>query len=317
MMAALSCMFFVCGARDYLFDRAICTGLGDRVGTMLTLAALARLEDCKVVFQWCNNHGEIFSQIRRHIPRWYGYNYSLVDFKSRFSLPAEIILVESITAKHRTLPLVQWTGVGVPAEQGSDSVYTIAWKTTRLGTKRLSARKFKESYKAVTRPFAASAAVAEQEYYVAVHLRGPDDNMYYGDMDNLSLYCTGKVLIQLMALNVTMVAISNNVAWANELLGGRLRVREGGSAFEDFSLLLGASGVVQHAWGGWSSYSHVHALVSGIPLISTFRGSPHRRDVFRAQGGLPREMYYCENRGDYVKALTGKIRLVVNVEGSS
>ena len=247
MMAALSCMFFVCGARDYLFDRAICTGLGDRVGTMLTLAALARLEDGKVVFQWCNYHKGIFSQIRSHIPRWHGHNYSMVEFKSRFSLPAEIILVESITAEHRTLPLVQWTGLGVPAEEGSDSVYTIAWKTTRLGRAQLSAREFQESYQTVASHFAASVAAEEQVYVVAVHQRGPDDNTYYGDMDNLSLYCTGKVLKQLMALNVTLVAISNNVAWANELLGGRLRVRDGGSAYDDFSLLLGASGVVQHA----------------------------------------------------------------------
>ena len=308
IVVVLSCIFFVgrVETRDYLFDRGICTGLGDRVGTMLTLAALARIEGATVVFQWCNFHKGIFSQIRSHIPRWHGYNYSMVEFKSRFSLPAEIILVESITAQHRTLPLVQWTDVGVPAEDGSDSVYTIAWKTTRLGRAQLSAREFKESYQTVAGFFAASVAM-EGQVYVAVHLRGPDNNTYYGDMDNLSLYCTGKVLKQLMALNVSLVAISNNVPWANELLGGRLRVSDGRSAYDDFSLLLGASGVVQHAWGGWSSYSHVPALASGIPLISTFRGSRHRHDLFRAQGGLPREIYSCENRRDYVKAVAASV----------
>ena len=304
------CMLLGTGvwARDYLFDRAICTGMGDRVGTLLTLAALARSEGGTVVFRWCNNPIEVYSRIHPHIPRWRGYNYSIAEFRSRFSVPHEVILVESITEKHKLLPLVQWSGVGVPAEHGSDSVYTVAWKTTRLSrVSQLSASEFKEAYQAVARPLSASGA-AEQGLgvYVAVHLRGPDDNTYSppsGAWDDLAMYCTGKVLQQVLALNVTLVAVSNNVVWANELLGGRLRVRDGGTAYDDFSLLLGASGIVQHAWGGWSSYSSVPALASGMPVINTFRGSPQRSDLFREQGGVPREMYSCSRRGAFMHAL--------------
>ena len=300
----------------YLFDRAICTGLGDRVGTMLTLAALGRSHSAKVVFRWCHDGKEISSRMLPHIPAWHGYdNYSLPEFKTRFFPPSEVVLVERITHEHQKLPRVQWSGVGIPAEQGSDSVYTIAWKTTRLGYMPISAHKFKTSYQAVARPFAAQAFDLQNRNntYIALHLRGPDNNTYWppdGAWDDLTLYCTGKVLRKLLALNVTLVAISNNKEWANTLLGGRLAVREFVSAYDDFSLLLGATGIVQHAWAGWSSFSTVPALASGAPLINTFRGVPHRYGLFRAQGGaLPSELYDCTQIDEFVHRVNVNARV--------
>jgi hypothetical protein len=289
----------------YLFDRAICTGLGDRVGTLLTLAALARIHDSKVVFPWCVDASEIYSRVHPHIPRWYGYNYNLSEFKKRFtlSLDPHIFFVERITAEQRkTLPRVQWEGIGLPAEHGSDSVYTIAWKTTRLGNhhKEISAGIFKDAYQAVARPLTKK----HHRAYIALHLRGPDDNTYCppsNDGDDMDLYCTGKVLRRLLALNTTIIAISNNQDWANELLGGRLKVREFVTAYDDFELLLGASAIVQHAWGGWSSFSSVPAFASGAPLINTFRGLPHRYRLFQEQGGLPSNMYDCKQQSEFVK----------------
>ncbi len=82
-------------------------------------------------------------------------------------------------------------------------------------------------------------------------------------------------------------------------------MRESVSAYDDFSLLLGASGIVQHAWGGWSSFSTVPALASGAALINTFRGVPHRYGLFRAQGGcLPSELYDCTQRDEFVERVS-------------
>jgi hypothetical protein len=87
---------------------ANCTGLGDRVGTMLTLAALGRSLGAKVVFLWCDGLSEIFSRMLPHIPRWRGYNFSLTEFKTRFSPPEVVVLVERVTDEHKKLPQVQW-----------------------------------------------------------------------------------------------------------------------------------------------------------------------------------------------------------------
>jgi hypothetical protein len=294
--------------RKYFFDLDICTGMGDRVGTILTLAALARLEGARVVVWWCDKPSKIFSRVHPHIPRWHGYNYSLTEFKKRFVLPTEVILVDTVAARHTKLPRVQWKGVGLPAEHGSNSVYTIAWKTTRHGLTLKSGQRFELAYKAVSRPLAESAGGSgggRNRRYVAVHLRGPDDNTYSqfeGAWNISSTYCTSKVIARLLTLNVPMIAISNNITWAQSQLGQKLQVQEETNPYDGFSLLLGASAIVQHAWKGWSSYSSVPAFASGAPLINTYRGEPHRYNLFRNQGGLPRELYDCSQQSEFVQA---------------
>ncbi len=39
--------------QDFLFDLPICTGLGDSVGTVLSLAALARHHNTTIAYPWC------------------------------------------------------------------------------------------------------------------------------------------------------------------------------------------------------------------------------------------------------------------------
>ena len=304
----------VSARKEYLFDRAICTGLGDRLGTLLTLAALARMEKARVVFPWCEDPSEILPRVRPQIPQWDGYDFPLHEFIERFHPPNELMLVSNLTAANRMLPRVRWEGVGVPAEDGSDAVYTIAWRTTQLSRPPVSAEEFRLAYRAVSRPIAARARSKMRAHhlgyarpYAVFHLRGPDHNTFFpfaGAYDDRALFCTGSVVRRMLKRKVDMYAISNNVSWANELLAGvkGLRVVAGSTAYDDITLLLGASAVIQHAWSGWSSYSTVPALAAGIPLITTWRGTPHRLDLFRAQGGLPSELYSCEGKHAFLEA---------------
>ncbi len=66
-------------------------------------------------------------------PRGTGSTTLHTEFKTRFSPPEEVVLVEKVTDELKKLPRVQWEGVGIPAEHGSDSVYTIAWGAKRGG----------------------------------------------------------------------------------------------------------------------------------------------------------------------------------------
>ena len=66
----------------------------------------------------------------------------------------------------------------------------------------------------------------------------------------------------------------------------------------DFRALLGASGIIQHASHGWSSYSSVAAMSRGIPLLNTWIGPGENRDAmylgtlagFARTGGCPPEL---------------------------
>jgi hypothetical protein len=129
-------MFFswpISSARLYLFDRHICTGLGDRVGTMLSLAALARVEKASIAYLWCKDPSVIVPDQRVLMPKGIGFNYSLDEFQSRFKPPSEIVFVDDLSQPElQGLPRVIWKFLPLPAEQGSDSIPQNGWLTMRL-----------------------------------------------------------------------------------------------------------------------------------------------------------------------------------------
>ena len=285
---------------SFLFERDICTGLGDRLGLVLTLAAFARLEDAVVVFPWCEDPGPVLPRLTAGIPTWRGYNFSLAEFRRRFELPKEVALVRNVTSEHWGLPRVRWENVGVQAEHGSDSVYTVAWRTMRLGRADVGASEFGRAYKRIGTALASKWR--RREPYAVLHLRGPDANTPDAYDHDPSAFCTGKVVRRLQRLGLRFIAMSNNCTWANDLLGGHLRVScEDSEAYDDLGQLLGASAIVQHVWGGWSSFSSVPALAASIPMITTFRGTPFRPGLFQAQGGAPPEMFACGRREAFVR----------------
>jgi hypothetical protein len=304
-------------AQDFLFDRPICTGLGDRVGVMLTLAALARVNNATIGFQWCKDPSVIIPAQRRLMPLWHGFDYNFTEFKARFRPPSDIIFVSDLsTPALQRLPKVVWEqgNMPFPAEQGSDSIPNIAWLTMRLPTPaRLDyIDSFQAHYRDIVAPIAAAQPGAGiHGPFILLHMRGPDDNTFKGALDSSEHYCTGKVVKTLLKqkLGMPIYAISNNIPWADELLEGRVEILEDtGSAYDHFSLLISAKAIIQHGWGGWSSYSAVPALISVVPMINTYDPAlpNHRFRLFKSQLGLPTNFYDCTQIPEFTQAIVSR-----------
>ncbi len=77
-------------AQDFLLDRPICTGLGDRVGVILTLAALARFNNATIGFQWCKDPSVIIPAHRRLMPLWHGFDYNLQSYGVQGPIPSTL-----------------------------------------------------------------------------------------------------------------------------------------------------------------------------------------------------------------------------------
>jgi len=283
----------------WFFPRRICTGLGDRIGTWLTLASLARLQNATVFTVWCHDPSFMMPEIRVHIPEWHGYTYSIPDLHSSLGLPAEIVILHNDTGLG--LPNVT-EGHAAPAIAGFDAVYTIAWQTMRLGSDPVDASLYAGVYREVTRPMLARAAMKMgNEGYTAVHIRGPDDNTY-AFANTKYQFCTRKVLIRLRRMRARLLVVTNNVSWTVSKFGS---VLPPGSLdyvpdpLEDWTVLLGASAIVQHAWEGWSAYSSVAAMAGGIPLLTTYSGSLHRYDAISRYGRVPEEFYTCSRMNEF------------------
>ena len=108
-------------AEVWLYDRTICSGLGDRLGAMLTVATLAHLAGVQVEMEWCDGEkSRDFGDVRTHIPTWVGFNYSLPELEAAFRIPGGVRWVQSFsdTAARR----VVWVGNELPAHEALDQV---------------------------------------------------------------------------------------------------------------------------------------------------------------------------------------------------
>ena len=151
--------------------------------------------------------------------------------------------------------------------------------------------------------------------YIALHMRGPDDNTYSqheGCHDGPKTYCTMRVVNRLRKEipRVTIVVLTNNAEWAKQALSPKkVIISQDVEDYDDFALLLGAKAIVQHANFGWSSFSSNPAMIAGVPLLTTFRRrivQEHRFNIFKNYGGIPDEFHDCEQIPEFVQKVKEK-----------
>ena len=77
---------------DWLYERVVCTGLGDRLGTIIALSALASLQNSSFIVhvEWCTGPMRVDSSHLLYIPKWTGWHYSLKELKRTITLPRNI-----------------------------------------------------------------------------------------------------------------------------------------------------------------------------------------------------------------------------------
>jgi hypothetical protein len=309
----------------YVYDRPVCTGLGDRVGALMTLATLARINQIEISFEWCTDPSQVYGRIHPHIPRWCGYDYNVTDFQDRFwphSSLVKLIPTLSFADQRESRRKIVYEGLSVPAEAGLDQIYTTACKAVEVpGRPAPEPDNFKRHYRWVARAVVLHAMkkhpqnIEDNYPYVAVHMRAPDRNTYssfLGFHDNPKLYCTGRVLRRVLKHlpGVKVFVVTNNATWASQLLEHpRLDFRASISAYDDLALLLGASAIVQHSGHGWSAFSSNPAMMSGSPLITTYKRhlQHHRLGLFDQYGGAPSEFHDCTRIDEFVSEAYAKI----------
>jgi hypothetical protein len=310
----------------YVYDRAECTGLGDRVGILMTLATLANLHDVQIAFEWCQDPSQVFPRLHKHIPQWKGYDYDMPEFIGRFWPHHDklTIIADNFTSHQRESSYkVVWKNLAVPAEAGLHHVYTTAWKATQIPDKPvLDAENYKGHYRLVALAVQKHALAHNHRDlglteldYIVLHMRGPDNNTYQafeGAHDPLSeMYCTRKVLKRLLkgVPQAHFRVVTNNAYWLDKhLQHPRLLVVVNATAYDDFALLLGAKAIIQHATYGWSAFSSVPAMIGQIPLITTLKRhmQHHRLGWFENYGGIPDEFHDCGQIPDFVQKVKAR-----------
>ena len=298
-------------AAAWNFQRSTCTGLGDRVGALLSIAAVAHAYNGTVWTRWCTDPQGVHESnplFRHYVPQWTGFPWlTLEDLRARFSLPRTVHWAWE--TKPRRVISDEGDMARTPPTQGINFLPTVGHRVFVAEGEplRLSAAAFAAAYATVAAEF--RPLISTPTLDIVVHMRAWDNNTVAHDRRRRS-YCTRMVLRRLADTGLSMGVLSHNHTWALRMLGKRFGglLLPSQDAWHDMATLLRARrGIVQHADEGWSAFSSVPALARGLPLITTYQGSAkeHRHAFWRRFGTdlVPSTFKSCGELDAFVAAV--------------
>jgi hypothetical protein len=289
-----------------VFETSMCTGLGDRLGMLLSLAAVARAYNLTAVTMgWCVDPVGAFRNVpmhRQHIPGWTGYDYPLATLHEQLYLPDRVRVIASDAPQvPGALKVSDRGSPRLPPAQGLPFLPWLAHELFAVGERpRVDRAAFEAAYADAGRGLRVRRGVPA--YDVVVHLRAWDANTFVGADYAPAHYCTRAAVERLTeaAPWLSVAVISHNRTWARKVLGRRhlrRRLLRTDGVWEDMGVLLAARrGIVQHASEGWSAFSSVPSLARGVPLLSTYSAprAAHRHAYFASFGPLPEHWMRCD-----------------------
>lgn len=162
---------------EWSYRRSICTGLGDRLGVILSLAAVARAYNngSMITFRWCQTDGAVQAALdnplhMRYIPGWTGYSYPLWELHAHFELPPGVRIVGEWSEADPQPLLSDLGSASIPPLQGLPFLPSLGHAIFAAeGKPRLTASAFRQAYEESARMLRPLSVAAELD--IIVHLR--------------------------------------------------------------------------------------------------------------------------------------------------
>jgi hypothetical protein len=310
------------------YDRVLNTGFGDRLSVYLTAAAAAATVLGEVYMFWEPQHSSACPSNVCELSFDRIQEYAIWPPNLKI-LPKEMYNESEISCRS-----IRYNIPGLlPSYYAYDGVYPLAWKTIMLPEplRPLQLHNFVESYRQVAKQLKINIAkhpMLLDQKYVVVHVRGGDKSgphSHFNTLDILRQLPHGMPIIvvtdsddylPLIIPNTTIpiLTASTNISHPHSSEPSSLSIFRFPKAAEryegimqDFQLLLGATGIIQHSTGAWSSYSSVAAMAYGIPLLNTWvTGNPEDNSAtyvgvlasFDSNGGVPAELKSAHREED-------------------
>jgi hypothetical protein len=285
-----------------LFDRDICSGLGDRLLAIFSAYTIAILNNRSMVARWCDHA----------IPE---RSYPLEILKTHLKLPDGLTLLagrdfDSFKKSNPMLPKILYENRELKAFSAYDGVPSLAFKTMTLdGGIHITREMFEGVYYDWTKQIKqceARCTLPKSQAYFALHIRQGDKSFEHGSVPfihgaNNPLFCTHEALMLVSKTNLSTYFISDDVDLINsEVMSnyapyGVKRWISVEGIYCELCMMLHSKGIIQHSPLGWSAFSAVAAFAAQTPLLNTWRGTSsdenhlhfHRFYDFDSKGGRP------------------------------
>ena len=293
-----------------LFDRRICSGLGDRLLAIFSVYTIAVLNNHSLVARWCERGS---SEER---------TYPLAALQMYMTLPSGIKLLADdkydnylADVNPNSSAKITYEGHELPATAAYDGIPALAFRTMALdGGVPIDRQLFEHAYYHWTKQIQCNptCGLPANHSYLVLHIRQGDKTFEHGSQPFVpgapnEKYCTHEAIKKFTERQLPIYCISDN----NELkqsiaqsYPGVVNLASGlgqSQVFCDFCLMINSQGIIQHSPVGWSALSSAAAFAAEIPLLSTWYGtSPHESDPmfnrlydFGSKGGRPRSAMDC------------------------
>ena len=243
---------------ELIYNRSITSGLGDRFGNYLSVAALARALDTNVHVFWANDAADS------------GRFYSLDIIRANVQLPKNIVMHNGYF-QERTDSAIQcgksnleieisYSGNELPATSAYDCVYTLSHRALSVPGHAVSTSAMEEAFRSVASEWdiRGQSCADTRRPYVALHLRGADKGLPLETMEEN--YCTSQILSALPR-GVDVVAVTDDDDLLNHYirrfpsLKGCPAIRDPrAKELADMRVLMRARAILQHSYAGWSAF---------------------------------------------------------------
>lgn len=306
------------------YNRVLNTGFGDRLSVYLTVAAAAATVSGEVYTFWepqpdfgCTVCDVSFDRIQQYVT--WPPNLKVLT-KEKYN---EIAVNCSGNIQYNIQGLLE-------SYWAFDGVYSLAWKTMRLPEPlpTLQLDDFVESYRQVAKQLKINITkhpMLVEQKYVVLHVRAGDKSAppnHFNTFEILRQLPQGMPIIVItdddeqlpLIIPNHHIPILNASTHLNSSEPSSLRIfrfprtaERYEALMQDFQVLLGATGIIQHALNAWSSYSSVAAMMNAIPLLNTW--ITHNPEVnsskivgllakFEENGDVPAELKSAHRKED-------------------
>lgn len=285
-------------ARVALFDRRICSGLGDRLLAIFSAYTIAVLNNRSLVARWCEQ-----SDRDDRI-------YPLATLQMHLRLPDGIkLLVDNDYDKleiSKNDALVKYEGQELEAFEGYDGVPSLAFRTMALDDSvSINRQLFENAYYNWTKQIKCDLPPNKSSGYLVLHIRQGDKTYEHGSHPFVpgipnKQYCTHEAISHFTEKPIYV--ISDDYALKQKVVLSYPTIMIGSDGvYDDLCLMMNSQGIIQHSPVGWSALSAVAAFAAEIPLMSTWYGTSSnkynplfsRLYDFGAKGGRPKLTMDC------------------------
>ena len=213
------------------YNRALCSGLGDRITVILNVAAFALTMNATCYMYWCEvrdacltHYHEVCDDTPIVLQENAGTDryYAIADIQRHMVMPANVVLltVEEFAVMAKDAPDISYTGGALPAGYAYDGVYTLAPLTMSFPGHSVAYPLFLEAYRRVGLEWTVHDASNQATKYIVLHLRQDDKK---SDIDEYVVggsphHCTFDILSELTKYEVPVFLISDDDVAKRRLL---------------------------------------------------------------------------------------------------